>query len=69
MKTRLRAGLALACLALGLPLAGCDVDTHSTATGLPKTTDLKPGDGPGGSGSISTERVNSGGPGAQLPAK
>ncbi len=46
-------------------LTGCDQDTHSTATGLPKSTGLTPNEGgPNGSGSISPEKVNAGGPGA-----
>lgn len=66
MMTRPSLRLALlAALAATPLLAGCDQDTHSTATGLPKSTGLTPDvGGPGGSGSISTEKVNAGGPGA-----
>ena len=70
MKTYARAALTCSVLLLPLlPLVGCDVDTHSTATGLPKKTGLEPGNGPNGSGSVSPETVNSGGPGATPPAK
>lgn len=51
---------------VAVPLvSGCDIDKHDTATGLSKSTGLTPNEnGPGGSGSISTEKVNAGGPGA-----
>ena len=46
-------------------VTGCDQDTHSTATGQPKSTGLTPNEGgEKGSGSISNEKVNAGGPGA-----
>ena len=57
--------MLLAALAMVPMVSGCDVDKHDTATGLPKSTGLTPNDnGPNGSGSISTEKVNAGGPGA-----
>ena len=50
-------------------MIGCNQDTHSTVTGLPKTTGLTPSEGgPGGSGSIHTYKLNAGGPGASRPA-
>ncbi len=70
IKTTLRVAFLSSLLALPtLALVGCDVDTHSTATGLPKKTGLEPGNGPNGSGSVSTETVNSGGPGAPAAPK
>ena len=57
--------LLLAVLVATPLVAGCDQDTHSTATGLPKSTGLTPNEGgKDGSGSIATEKVNAGGPGA-----
>ena len=67
MKTQLSVRLSLLATALLLApaISGCDVDNHATATGQPKSTGLTPNEsGPGGSGSISTEKVNAGGPGA-----
>ena len=66
MKTRIRLRILLTATLILTPLVvGCDQDTHSTATGLPKSTGLTPDvGGPGGSGSIATEKVNAGGPGA-----
>ena len=58
----LLASMVVAPLAL---MAGCSQDNHSTATGQQKSKELTPNEGgPGGSGSISTEKVNAGGPGA-----
>ncbi len=57
--------LAAALIALPLLIAaGCDVDTHKTATGQPKQTGLTPGNGPDQSGSTATYKPNAGGPGA-----
>jgi len=66
MLTQFSIRLALLAALAAVPMvAGCDIDKHNTATGLPKSTGLTPNDnGPNGSGSISAEKVNSGGPGA-----
>ncbi len=70
IQTTARLALLSSLLALPtLPLVGCGGDTHSTATGLPKKTGLEPGNGPNGSGSVATETVNSGGPGAKAEPK
>jgi len=66
MTPRITPRIALVACLLALPawFAGCDVDTHGTATGKPKSVGLEPGAGPGQSGSTSTYKVNAGGPGA-----
>lgn len=63
MKSLARLALCLALAPLPL-LAGCDIDNHDTQTGAPRGP-LEPNKtGPGGSGSIADDKLNSGGPGA-----
>ena len=66
MKTQLSLRLAFVAALAAIPIVGgCDVDNHATATGQVKSKNLTPNEGgPGGSGSIASDKSNSGGPGA-----
>ncbi len=66
MTTQYSIRLTLLAGMLFVPITtGCSQDNHASATGQVKETGLTPNDpGPGGSGSISSEKVNAGGPGA-----